>query len=129
SAYLAWRNPRVRNLTWYVWEDEPENAVGGGWQSGVKYLSGERKPAFSVFPSPFWAERARRRVARLWGQVRPGDATTVTIERRSGSSWRRVGEETTDSRGAFTRLVSISRTTTFRFRWDSGTSARRAVSP
>ncbi|HEV2812144.1 MAG TPA: hypothetical protein VGW10_02730, partial [Solirubrobacteraceae bacterium] len=88
SAYLAWRNPRVRNLTWYVWEDEPENAVGGGWQSGVKYLSGERKPAFSVFPSPFWAERARRGGARLWGQVRPGDAATVTIERRSGSSWR-----------------------------------------
>ncbi|HEX8119667.1 MAG TPA: cellulase family glycosylhydrolase [Solirubrobacteraceae bacterium] len=129
SAYLAWRNPRVKNLTWYVWEDEPSNAVGGGWQSGVRYLSGRNKPSFDVFPEPFWAERARRGVARLWGQVRPGGGTTVTIERRSGSAWQRVASTQTDGHGAFTRTVRIARTTTFRFRWDGGTSAARAVSP
>lgn len=129
AAYLAWKNPRVRNLTWYVWEDEPRGAAGGGWQSGVKYLGGRRKPSFAAFAAPFWAERARRGVARLWGQVRPGGATTVTIERRSGGAWRRVGDERTDRRGAFRRLVKISRTTTFRFRWDGGRSAARAVRP
>ncbi|HEX2088231.1 MAG TPA: hypothetical protein VHF89_21265 [Solirubrobacteraceae bacterium] len=129
SAYLAWKHPRVRNLTWYVWEDEPENASGGGWQSGVRYLGGEKKPAFDVFRAPFWAERARKGVARLWGQVRPGAGTTVTVERRTGSGWRRVSEEPTDDRGAFRLLVRIRSKTTFRFRWDGGTSARRAVSP
>ncbi|MDQ3742182.1 MAG: hypothetical protein M3389_14675 [Actinomycetota bacterium] len=129
AAYMAWKHPRVRNLTWYVWEDEPDNAAGGGWQSGVKYLSGEHKRAFAVFPSPFWAERVRRGVARLWGQVRPGGGTRVTIERRSGSSWRRVAELDTDGRGAFRRDVRIGSKTTFRFRWDGGTSASRAVSP
>lgn len=129
SAYLAWKNPRVRNLTWYVWEDEPDNAVGGGWQSGVKYFNGDEKPAFTVFRAPFWAERARRGVARLWGQVRPGGGTTVTIERKSGGDWKRVAEVRTDRRGAFRREARISRTTTFRFRWDGGTSARRSVKP
>lgn len=129
SAYLAWKNPRIANLTWYVWEDEPENAVGGGWQSGVKYLSGKKKPAYAVFRAPFWTERARRGVARLWGQVRPGGATTVTIERKSGRSWKRVASETTDGRGAFRRLVRIRSKTTFRFRWDGGRSAARAVRP
>ena len=129
SAYLAWKNPRVKNFTWYVWEDEPENAAGGGWQSGVKYLSGKRKPAFAVFPSPFWAERAKRGVARLWGQVRPGGSTSVTIERKSASSWKRVASVSTDSRGAFTRTVRITKSTTFRFTWDGGASAARAVSP
>ncbi|HEV3002543.1 MAG TPA: cellulase family glycosylhydrolase [Solirubrobacteraceae bacterium] len=129
SAYVAWKNPRVRNLTWYVWEDEPDNAAGGGWQSGVKYLTGRHKPAFAVFPAPFWAERARRGVARLWGQLRPGGAASVTIERRSGGGWKRVAAVRTDGRGAFRRLVRISRTTTFRFRWDGGASARRSVRP
>jgi hypothetical protein len=129
SAYVAWKNPRIANLTWYVWEDEPENAVGGGWQSGVKYLSGKKKPAFAVFRAPFWAERARRGTARLWGQVRPGGATTVTIERKSGRSWKRVASEGTDPRGAFRRLVRIRSKTTFRFRWDGGRSAARTVKP
>ncbi|HEX8083251.1 MAG TPA: cellulase family glycosylhydrolase [Solirubrobacteraceae bacterium] len=129
SAYLAWKNPRVKNLTWYVWEDEPTNAAGGGWQSGVKYLSGKKKPSFAVFPAPFWAERAGTRKARLWGQVRPGDATSVTIERKSGSGWKRVAQESTDGHGAFRRIVRITKKTTFRFRWDGGTSASRSVSP
>ena len=129
SAYLAWKHPRIVNLTWYVWEDEPENAVGGGWQSGVRYFRGKKKPAFAVFRAPFWAERARRGVARVWGQVRPGGQTTVTLERKSGGSWKRVATETTDGRGAFRRLVRIRSKTTFRFRWDGGKSAARAVRP
>ena len=89
-----------------MWEDEPDNAVGGGWQSGVRYLSGKKKPAFAVFPNPFWAERAKRGVARLWGQHRPRRRRpTVTIERKSGSSWKTVATVKTDGRGAFRRDV------------------------
>ncbi len=129
SAYLAWKHPRVRNLTWYVWEDEPENANGGGWQSGVKYFGGDRKRSFGVFASPFWAERARKGVARVWGQVRPGGGTTVTLERKAGGAWKQVATVGTDGRGAFRRDVRIGSKTTFRFTWDGGTSASRAVSP
>jgi hypothetical protein len=130
SAYMAWKHPRVRNLTWYVWEDEPQNANGGGWQSGVKYLGGRRKPSLGAFPAPFWAERAGPRRARLWGQVRPGGSTSVVLERRSGGGgWREAGRVATDSRGAFLRVVPIARRTKFRFRWDGGPSATRSVKP
>ena len=129
SAYMAWKNGRVRNLTWYVWEDEPVNARGGGWQSGVRYLDGRAKPSLDVFRSPFWADHLRRGRTRLWGQVRPGGATSVTIERKSGDSWEQVAQVDTDRRGAFKRDVRVTRKTVFRFRWDGGTSARRTAKP
>ena len=130
SAYLAWRHPRVRGLAWYVWRDEPLGGGGAGWQSGMRYADGKAKPALADFPRPFWAHRVKRRTARLWGQVRPGEGTTVTIERRSGSGWVAVATVRTDARGAFRRDVRIGRTTTFRFRADGvGASDRRTVKP
>jgi hypothetical protein len=130
SAYRAWSHPRVRGLIWYVWRDEPLAGGSGGWQSGMRYLDGAAKPAFAAFPRPFWAVRKARRMARVWGQVRVGEgAQTVTVERRSGSGWTPVATVRTDARGAFRRDVRISRTTTFRFRWDGGTSDARSVRP
>jgi hypothetical protein len=114
SAYLAWRHPRVRSLFWYVWRDEPLAGGSGGWQSGLRFIDGARKPAFAVFPRPFWAVRRDRRTVRLWGQVRPGDAHTVTIERRSGSAWRAVATTPTDARGQFIRNVRSGGTYRFR---------------
>ena len=130
SAYRAWAHPRVRGLAWYVWRDEPLGSGGSGWQSGMRYADGRAKPALRDFPRPFWAFRRGSRRARLWGQVRVGSGRVpVTIERRSGSSWRRVASVTTDARGAFRRDVRIARTTTFRFRWDGATSDARTVRP
>ena len=129
GSYLAWRNPRVRNLTWYVWRDEPVGPGGGGWQSGLRYRSGRAKPALAAFAHPFWAFRRKPRTARLWGQVRPGGATSVTIERRSGGAWRPVAQLQTDAWGGFRRDVRITRTTTFRFSWDGGHSGGRTVRP
>jgi hypothetical protein len=127
SAYIAWRNSRVRSLFWYVWRDEPLGRAGSGWQSGLRFVDGAAKPARSVFPKPFWAQRRDRRTVTLWGQVRPGDAHTVTVERRSGSSWRTLATVTTDARGQFRRDVRSSSAGTFRFRYDGGTSASRTV--
>ena len=59
AAYLAWRLPRVRNLTQYQWRDEPVVARGGGpreyagWQSGLRYVNDKPKPAFRGFTEPF----------------------------------------------------------------------------
>ena len=126
AAYLAWTNPRVRGLAWYVWRDEPLAGSTGGWQSGLRYVDGRAKPALAVFPQPFWALRKDSRTIRVWGQVRPGDAHSVMIERRSGAAWRTVATLTTDARGGFLRDLRTSGGT-FRFRWESGTSASRSV--
>ena len=53
AAYRAWRDPRVRNLTQYEWQDEPVIKGGsGGWQSGLRYLSGAPKPAPGALRHP-----------------------------------------------------------------------------
>lgn len=128
GAAIASRNARVRGLVWYVWRDEPLGTLGTGWQSGFHYLSGRAKPALAAFSRPFWASRVRSGVARLWGQIRPGGRHDVTIERKSGSSWKRVATLRTSKYGTFGRDVRIAAKTTFRFRWDGGTSDARAVS-
>lgn len=127
SAAMAWSHPRVRGLVWYVWRDEPLAGGSGGWQSGVKYVDGRAKPTLAVFPRPFWASRRDRRTVRLWGQVRPGGAHAVTIERRSGSAWRTVATVQTDARGAFARNVRTTSGGTYRFTSDGTPSAARTV--
>ena len=82
AAYRAWRDPRVRLLTQYQWYDEPLRRAGSafaGWQSGLRFLYGRAKPALAHFDTPMQVDAAR---SRLWGQVRPGGAQAVTVERR-----------------------------------------------
>jgi hypothetical protein len=129
GAAIAAANRRVRALVWYVWRDEPMGRFGTGWQSGLHYEDGRAKPALADFARPFWASKVRKGVVRLWGQVRPGAAHAVTIERRSGGSWRRYRSLTTDRYGGFTRTVRIARRTSFRFRYDGGVSDSRTVKP
>ncbi len=129
SAAIASRNPRVRTIVQYVWRDEPVGPGGTGWQSGMLYVDGRPKPALASFPQPFWAERYGRGRARVWGQVRPGGAHRVTLERRSGATWRPVALLRTNGTGVFSRTISIRQRTTYRFRWDGGTSEARTVSP
>ena len=81
AAYIAWHDPRVVLLAQYLWQDEP--ALDGrkytGWQSGLHDVDGEPKPALAHFDDPIWVDFGDN-VA--WGQVRPGGAHTVTIQRR-----------------------------------------------
>jgi hypothetical protein len=129
GAYLAWRNPRVRNLTQYAWRDEPYRVNAAGWQSGLRYVNGRRKPAFATFKVPFWAERVDRRTVRAWGQVRPGVGATVLIERSAaGGAWIPVTDVRTDARGYFRRNLRFTGPVRLRFRHGlAGTSSVRRV--
>jgi hypothetical protein len=128
AAYIAWRHPRVRNLTQYAWRDEPMRSDGAGWQSGLLRSDGRAKPSLKTFPIPFWAERLSRTTVRLWGQVRPGGATTVTVQRRSASgSWQTLTRVGTDPRGFFRREIRTRRGGVYRFRWQDRTSSTRRI--
>ncbi|HET6550898.1 MAG TPA: hypothetical protein VFG79_20710, partial [Solirubrobacter sp.] len=101
AAYQAWRNPRVKLFSQYLWRDEPNsrsNSVFGGWQSGLRFASGRAKPSLKHFATPFVVDAARR---RLWGQVRRRDARTVEGQRRARGSkrWRTIGRRRTDGEG------------------------------
>jgi hypothetical protein len=104
AALRAYDAPRVDVLIHYLVRDEPDPAR---WQSGV-YTSGDRaKPAVQAFRFPL-AQRARsgsRTV--LWGQVRPGGASTYRLLRYADGHWNPVGADArTTSRGYLTRTVN-----------------------
>jgi hypothetical protein len=127
AAYIGWRNPRLRLLTQYVWMDEPRvrgRRATSGFQSGLRFANGRAKPSLRHFDTPFVLDAARN---RLWGQMRPGGAHRVTIERRlrRGAPWRRFATVRTDSRGYFTVRRRLSRGASYRFRAGKVTSAAR----
>ncbi len=126
AAYRAWRDPRIRSLTLYQWEDEPtyrRNPGGSpfaGWQSGLRFADGRAKPALHGVRVPFVVDRDR---GRVWGQVRPGGAHTVTLQRRANGAWAPVGGPTaTDDHGAF--LMPVRLRTGARLRYVTETGGR-----
>jgi hypothetical protein len=136
---MAWRDPRVKSLTYYQWEDEPVRWRGlgsiayAGWQSGLFYVDGRPKPAFAGFQAPFVVDRGGGGPdVRVWGQVRPGAAHEVTVERRSGSgAWQPLASVRTDGEGYFTRTVPAGAGERLRMTWpsadpDTGSSERRS---
>ena len=139
GAWIAWRQPRVKMLLQQLWRDEPlrDRRRGldayAGHQSGLYFYDGRRKPARESWPQPFWATLAKGSTeARLWGQVRPGGAHQVTVERKAGSGgFVPVATLTTNAGGYFTATASVRRRGTFRFTWrgsDNGAPERRMIS-
>ena len=133
AAKVVYYKPRVKLLGQYLWRDEPVRDQGqgvdaySGGQSGLYSFDGSAKPAAKHFPIPFWATvSSTSRSAALWGQVRPGGAHTVTIQRRIGRrSFRNIAEVQTDAQGYFTAKFAIGTASSFRFSWASGGSATK----
>jgi hypothetical protein len=121
AAYILWRNPRVRNLTHYQWEDEAVTREGprsgyGGWQSGLRFFGGRPKPVLDVFHAPFVYDRRR---VQLWGQVRPGLEQQVILQERDPGTteWTAVAQITTDAHGYWTSDYPVDDRADYRFAW------------
>ncbi len=135
GARIVFSEPRVKLLGQYLWRDEPvvdgglgTDAYSGG-QSGLYGFDGNAKPAARNFANPFWVSLSGdRRTAKLWGQVRPGGAHQIGIERRIGSArFRTVASAQTDAGGYFTAAQPIATKTSFRYYWtaDGSPGAKR----
>jgi hypothetical protein len=123
AAYMAWRKSRIKLFTQYLWRDEPRSSDGsfGGWQSGLRFLSGRAKPSLAHFDTPFAVDASGR---RLWGQVRPGGAHSVTVQSRVGrGAWRTIATVRTSSRGYWSLRRSLTPGAYYRFRASGMTSA------
>jgi hypothetical protein len=132
AAYLAWKLPRVRNLTQYQWRDEPVIVRGrgiksySGWQSGLRYVNNRPKPAMRAFRAPFVVDVGPRgRVGRFWGQIRAGSGVrpvTVLRLRPGQKRYREVATVFTDANGYWTRRLPVERRARYRFSWQRGRS-------
>jgi hypothetical protein len=125
AAYLAWRTPRIKLFTQYLWRDEPRSPNGtfGRWQSGLRFSGGRAKPSLAHFDTPFALDAAR---GVLWGQVRPGSSHRVTVERRVGrGAWRRFAVVRTNRRGYWSLRRGLSVGASYRYRAAGMVSAVR----
>ena len=88
----------------------------GGWQSGLRTLSGEAKPAYDAFRLPLaQASRSGSRTT-VWGQVRPrGGRQPYRLQVWRGGRWDWLGaQQLTDARGVLTRVVAAPKGTKLR---------------
>lgn len=105
ADYLAWRDPRVKNVTQYEWIDEPTKvatktgALYAGWQSGLLFVDGGEKPLARAFPNPFFVDALPHLRARFWGQVRPGGASPVALQETTRGGWRTIAKTFTNASG------------------------------
>jgi hypothetical protein len=124
GAYIAYKDPRVRLLTQYEWRDEPLRVTGvsqyASWQSGLRFASDKAKPALKSFANPFFiSQRPGSRIARLWGQVRPGGSHRVTVARRTrgATRWTKLATLSTNGAGYWKLTQTVNTTADYRFTW------------
>jgi hypothetical protein len=145
-SYMMWKNPRVKLLAFYLWQDEPyTQAKSWAWQSGMYYANGKIKPSGRSFPHPFWVDLPKgSKSATVWGQIRSpqgglakqaaGAATnSVTVQVRSGksASFKNLKTVSPNAEGYFSFKASVSGTRSFRFVYGSPaqSSEVRTVTP
>jgi hypothetical protein len=73
----SYRYPRLKSYSQYLLEDDPArpgpaSARWAGFQTGLCFPSGKKKPAYKSYRFPIVVHRRGRRGVRIWGRVRPG---------------------------------------------------------
>jgi hypothetical protein len=107
GAYVAYRTPRVDMLIHFLYRDEPTLSR---FQSGLITIRNVDKPSLDAFELPL-AETGRTGTrTSLWGQLRaPAAGTTATLERLTGSTWKRFATVSGGSAGFFRYAGSLPR--------------------
>ncbi len=120
AAYIAQRTPRVRGLNQFRLTD---GAIAGKglrrfeeFQSGLMFRNRKPKPAYSIFAHPFVISRDR-----FWGQVRPGGAHTVRVQRKASrrGRWRLVAQVPTNRLGYFSFRLRGRKPGYYRYVYDA----------
>jgi hypothetical protein len=104
ASLLAYRAPYVDMLIHFMVRDDSKP---GGWQSGLRTLTGEDKPAYNAYRFPLaQAARSGSRTT-VWGQIRPrGGRQPYRLQVWRGGRWDWLGSQAlTDRRGVLTRVV------------------------
>jgi hypothetical protein len=88
----------------------------GGWQSGLRNLSGEAKPVYHAFRLPLAQVSRRGTHTTVWGQVRPRSGRQpYRLQQWRNGSWRWVrsqwvrSQRMTGTRGFFGRTVEAGK--------------------
>jgi hypothetical protein len=105
----GYRYPLLRSHAQYLLYDDParpgttQKEVWAGFQTGLRFNDGSRKPAWDAYRLPLVVHRETGGRVLIWGRVRPGSGVRyVQLERRAGGAFRADGERfETDDAGYF----------------------------
>jgi hypothetical protein len=113
ASLRAYQAPYVDMLIHFMVRDDSNP---GGWQSGLRKLSGEAKPAYNAFRLPLAQVSRRGASTAVWGQVRPRSGRQpYRLEQWRGGRWTSLGAQgLTDSRGVFSRIAPAAKGTKLR---------------
>jgi hypothetical protein len=101
ALYRMWANG-VTNVIWFQLYDRP---AAEQYHCGLYTLAKRRKPAAAAFRFPFVAYPGAR--TAVWGRTPTSTGGTVTIEVRSGASWRAAATVTADAHGMFSAKLAL----------------------
>ena len=135
---LSYRYPRLRSYSQYLMYDDPprpdgtdEAAVWSGFQTGLRFTDGGRKPAWAAFRLPIVVHTRGAGRVLVWGRVRPGAGKrSVRLELRRRGAWTPArGLETNDA-GYFETRLPAAREYRYRaFSGDRALGTSRAATP
>jgi hypothetical protein len=119
---IAYSNPRVASFSQYLLRDDPlsgSGAAGGvGFQTGLMYANGSRKPLYLGWPVQLVVSK-RGRGFSLWGLVRPATGSTkltVLVQPPHSRRWRKLKVVTTNGSG-YWAFNSSTRGSSWRVQW------------
>jgi hypothetical protein len=112
---FAYRYARLKSHSQYQLYDDPGRpgppaVKWSGFQTGLRFASGTKKPSYDAYRFPIVVHKKGRRV-RIWGRVRPGTSSrSVQLQRRAGSRYVDSGSRiSTNASGYFTATKSSGR--------------------
>jgi hypothetical protein len=135
---LSYRYPRLRSYSQYLMYDDPPRpdgvdvrAVWSGFQTGLRFTDGRRKPSWAAFKLPIVVHTRGSGRVLVWGRVRPGEGKrTVRVELRRRGTWVPARRLETDDAGYFeTRLPTARRYRYRAFSGDRALGTSRAATP
>ncbi len=131
SEFIAFGNPRIRSYAQYLMRDDPPFNSGvkyGGFETGLRFHNGDRKPALAEFRIPLVVKRRGSTKVRLWGHVRPYDgtppqATEVRIRVKNGSGQSHfLKAPDLSASGYFSTPAGFRSGRRWKATWNSGTT-------
>jgi hypothetical protein len=117
-SYRYWR---LKSYAQYLLYDDPPGAgrrspSTSGFQTGLRFPEGRRKPAWKAYRLPIVVKRRKRGGVTIWGRVRPGEGRRwVRVQRKGKHRYSYSGARIrTDRRGYFE--IRRRRSGSYRFR-------------
>ena len=113
ASLRAYQTPYVDMLIHFMVRDDSHP---GGWQSGLRSLSGEAKPAYNAYRFPLAQVSRSGSRTTVWGQVRPRSGRQpYRLQVWRSGRWDWLGSQRlTDGRGVLTRVVAAPEGTKLR---------------